>query len=43
MQPSKMTDTYAGAHFGADLDDIYLDFDRRRSGTVTHSNVEWIN
>ena len=43
MQPSKMTDTYAGAPFAADLDDIYLDFDPRRVGTVTHSTVEWIN
>ena len=43
MQPSKMTDTYAGSPFAADLDDIYLDFDPRRTGKVTHSTVEWIN
>ena len=43
MQPSKMTDTYVGSPSAADLDDIYIDFDPRRTGTVTHSTVEWIN
>ena len=43
MQPSKMTDTYANSPFASDLDDIYLDFDPRRTGKVTHSTVEWIN
>ena len=43
MQPSKMTDTYAGAPFSDDLDEIYLDFDPRRRQKLTHSTVEWIN
>lgn len=42
MQPDKLTDTYAGAPFSENLDEIYLDIDPRRVGTVTHSTVEWI-
>ena len=43
MQPSKLTDTYAGAPSADNLDEIYLDLDPRRVGKVTHSTVEWIN
>ena len=43
MQPSKMTDTYAGALASDDLNEIYLDIDPRRSQNLTHTTVEWIN
>ena len=42
MQPSKLTDTYAGAPSADNLDEIYLDLDPRRVGSVTHSTAEWI-
>ena len=42
MQPSKLTDTYAGAPSSDNLNEIYLDIDPRRTGTTTHSTVEFI-
>ena len=42
MQPDKLTDTYAGAPSSDSLNDIYLDLDPRRTGTTTHSTVEFI-
>ena len=43
MQPSKMTDTYAGALSSDDLNEIYLDIDPNRSQNLTHTTLEWIN
>ncbi len=43
MQTDKMVDTYAGAPFSDNLDEIYLDFDPNRNQTLTHTTLEWIN